>query len=75
MSLGHAAISAFPWSLGVHISAIPLGDAISNRLDSTAVPVFFIELSCANSLPCSAASRFNRAALTWSVFARQCSSR
>ena len=22
-----AAISAFPWSLGVHISAIPLGDA------------------------------------------------
>ncbi len=27
MSLGHAAISAFPSSLGVHISAIPLGVA------------------------------------------------
>ena len=32
MSLGHAAISAFPWSLGVHISAIPLGDAIAAGL-------------------------------------------
>ena len=28
MSLGHAAISAFPLNLGVHISAIPLGDFI-----------------------------------------------